>query len=172
MDSRNRIVIFAAIVLYLFLHFPSQTEAGVELASKVCKNSQNFESCVQTLTSYPQIVAAPDEKAIAEKALELARKESGDSSEFFAGLAQSNPSSKTALEQCAAHFKEAVLFLNLKGLQGGTASLDVHYALDEVDQCQDALSSGNVLIDSATSVIQKWKTVYDAAAATVSALEH
>ncbi|KAJ6694499.1 hypothetical protein OIU85_005205 [Salix viminalis] len=134
MDSRNRIVIFAAIVLYLFLHFPSQTEAGVELASK--------------------------------------QKESGDSSEFFAGLAQSNPSSKTALEQCAAHFKEAVLFLNLKGLQGGTASLDVHYALDEVDQCQDALSSGNVLIDSATSVIQKWKTVYDAAAATVSALEH
>ncbi|KAJ6762632.1 PLANT INVERTASE/PECTIN METHYLESTERASE INHIBITOR SUPERFAMILY PROTEIN [Salix purpurea] len=139
MDSRNRIVIFAAIVLYLFLHFPSQTEAGVELASKVCKNSQNFESCVQTLTSYPQIVAAPDEKAIAEKALELARKESEG-------------------------FK--------RGLQGGTASLDVHYALDEVDQCQDALSSGNVLIDSATSVIQKWKTVYDAAAATVSALEH
>ncbi|KAL9341470.1 hypothetical protein Peur_064795 [Populus x canadensis] len=172
MDSKNRIMIFAAIVLYLFLHFPSQTEAGVELASKVCKHSQNYESCVQTLTSHPQTLAAPNEKAIAEKALEIARKVSVDTGVFFTGLAQTNPAHKTALEQCATNFKEAVQFLNLLGLQGGTASLDVHYGLDEVNQCQDALTSGHVQIDSATSTIQKWKTVYDAADATVATLEN
>ncbi|KAH8490814.1 hypothetical protein H0E87_023091 [Populus deltoides] len=147
MDSKNRIMIFAAIVLYLFLHFPSQTEAGVELAT-------------------------PNEKAIAEKALEIARKVSVDTGVFFTGLAQTNPAHKTALEQCATNFKEAVQFLNLLGLQGGTASLDVHYGLDEVNQCQDALTSGHVQIDSATSTIQKWKTVYDAADATVATLEN
>ncbi|KAJ6384579.1 hypothetical protein OIU78_027813 [Salix suchowensis] len=97
--------------------FSSRTEAGAELV-------------------------APNGKAIAEKALELARKES------------------------------AVQFLNLSGLEGGTASLDVHYALDLAEYCRDALSSGRVQIDSATARVQKWTAVYDAAQATVVFLEN
>jgi pectinesterase inhibitor-like protein len=172
MGSKNRIMIFAAIVLHLFLHFPSQTEAGAELVSKVCKQSQDYQSCVQILTSHPQTLSASEKKAIAEKALALARKESVDTSDFFTGLAHTHPASKTVLEQCASYFKEAVTFLNLKGLKGGTASLDVHYALDDAESCESALSSGHVHIDSATARIQKWKTVYRAAEAAVIALEN
>ncbi|KAJ6757090.1 hypothetical protein OIU74_026357 [Salix koriyanagi] len=134
--------------MYLFLNFPSQTEAGVEL------------------------VKASGKKAIAERALAVARKESVATSGFFAGLARRNPASKAVLEKCAADFKEAVQFLNLKGLEGGTASLDVHYALDDAESCESALSSGHVHIQSATARIQKWKTVYSAAEAAVIALEN
>ncbi|KAJ6380334.1 hypothetical protein OIU76_016905 [Salix suchowensis] len=147
MGSRNRIMVFAATVLYLFLHFPSRTEAGAELV-------------------------APNGKAIAEKALELARKESVHTSDFFTGSAHKNPASKPVLQKCASSFKQAVQFLNLSGLEGGTASLDVHYALDLAEYCRDALSSGRVQIDSATARVQKWTTVYDAAQATVVFLEN
>ncbi|XP_011023724.1 PREDICTED: pectinesterase inhibitor-like [Populus euphratica] len=172
MGSKNRFMILSATFLCLSLHFPSQTEAGAELVSKVCKYSQNYQSCVQTLKSDPQTLSAPNGKAIAEKALEIARKESVDASDFFTGLVGTNPASKTVLEQCASNFKEAVQFLNLSGLEGGTASLDVHYALDEAESCESALSSGHVQIDSASARIQKWKTVYDAAQATVVFLEN
>ncbi|KAI5566319.1 hypothetical protein POPTR_013G012800v4 [Populus trichocarpa] len=172
MGSKNRVMILAATVLYLSLHFPSQTEAGAELVSKVCKHGQNYESCVQTLTSDPQTLSAPNGKAIAEKALEIARKESVDTSDFFTGLAHTNPASKSVLQQCASNFKEAVQFLNLSGLEGGTASLDVHYALDDAESCESVMSSGRVQIDSAAARIQKWTTVYDAAQATVVFLEN
>ncbi|KAG6750430.1 hypothetical protein POTOM_044923 [Populus tomentosa] len=172
MGSKNRIMIFAAIFLHLFLHFPSQTEAGAESVSEVCKQSQDYQSCVQILTSHPQTPSASGKKAIAEKALALARKESVDTSDFFTGLAHRNPASKTVLEKCASYFKEAVTFLNLKGLEGGTASLDVHYALDDAESCESALSSGHVHIHSATARILKWKTVYEAAEAAVIALEN
>ncbi|KAJ6883398.1 hypothetical protein NC652_030583 [Populus alba x Populus x berolinensis] len=172
MGSKNRIMIFAAIVMHLFLHFPSQTEAGAESVSEVCKQSQDYESCVQILTSHPRTLSASGKKAIAEKDLALARKESVDTSDFFTVLAHRNPASKTVLERCASYFKEAVTFLNLKGLAGGTASLDVHYALDDAESCETALSSGHVHIHSATARILKWKTVYEAAEAAVVALEN
>jgi hypothetical protein len=48
----------------------------------------------------------------------------------------------------------------------------VHYALDDAESCESALSSGRVQIDSAAARIQKWTTVYDAAQATVVFLEN
>ncbi|KAH8507247.1 hypothetical protein H0E87_009671 [Populus deltoides] len=130
MGSKNLTLIFA-IVLFLFLNFPSRTQASVGALVNAIATSN-----------------------------------------FFTGLANTNPASKQALVLCATYFKEAVTFLNLKGLEEGSASLDVHYALDQAGYCETALSTGHVHIASATDRIQKWKSVFSAAYAAVITLEN
>ena len=53
MGSKNRVMILSATFLCLSLHFPSQTEAGAELVIRVCKHSQNYQSCVQINPDVP-----------------------------------------------------------------------------------------------------------------------
>ena len=172
MGSKNLTLIFA-IVLFLFLNFPSRTQASVgALVSKVCMQSDNYKSCVQILTSHPQTLAAHTLKAMANNGLKMAKKDAIATSNFFTGLANTNPASKQALVLCATYFKEAVTFLNLKGLEEGSASLDVHYALDQAGYCETALATGHVHIASATDRIQKWKSVFSAAYAAVITLEN
>ncbi|KAB5556188.1 hypothetical protein DKX38_007097 [Salix brachista] len=139
------------------------------LVSKVCMQSDSYKSCVQMLISHPQTSAAHTVKQLAQNALGLARKDAIATSNFFTGLAITIPESKPALVQCAAYFKEAVIFLNLKGLEEGSASLDVHYALDQAGYCETALSSARVHVASATDRILKWKNVFSAAYAADSA---
>ncbi|KAJ6775420.1 hypothetical protein OIU79_018562 [Salix purpurea] len=173
MGSKNLPLIFATIVFFLLLNLPSQTQATVgALVSKVCMQSDSYKSCVQMLISHPQTSAAHTVKQMAQNALELAKKDAIATSNFFTGLASTIPESKAALVQCAAYFKEAVMFLNLKGLEEGSASLDVHYALDQAGYCETALSSARVHVASATDRIQKWKNVFSAAYAAVVTVEN
>ncbi|KAJ6305958.1 hypothetical protein OIU78_021316 [Salix suchowensis] len=173
MGSKNLPLIFATIVFFLLLNLPSQTQATVgALVSKVCMQSDSYKSCVQMLISHPQTSAAHTVKQMAQNALELAKKDAIATSNFFTGLASTIPESKSALVQCAAYFKEAVIFLNLKGLEEGSASLDVHYALDQAGYCETALSSARVRVASATDRIQKWKNVFSAAYAAVVTVEN
>ena len=91
MGSRNTSVLFfAAIALFLSLHFPSQTEATIpaELASKVCAQSEihSYETCVKFLTANPKSLMVSSAKAVAENALDMARRETTDTSCFFAAL--------------------------------------------------------------------------------------
>ncbi|KAJ6775423.1 hypothetical protein OIU79_018565 [Salix purpurea] len=180
MGSRNTSVLFfAAIALFAILHFPSQTEATIptELVSKVCAQTVNlsYETCVKFLMANPKSLMVNNLKAVAENALDMARIETADTSSFFAALLKRkdiNPASKAALENCSSLFKQAVTFLNLNGLSGGTATLDVHSALDKAEECKSELSAANVSIKSVAEKLEEWRSFYSIASAAVRVVEN
>ena len=179
MGSRNTSVLFfAAIALFLSLHFPSQTEATIpaELASKVCAQSEihSYETCVKFLTANPKSLMVSSAKAVAENALDMARRETTDTSCFFAALLKRkdiNAASKAALESCSSLFKQSVTFISLDGLSGGTASLDLHSALDKATLCKSKLSAAHVSIKSVSDKLEQWGNFYSVASAAVYAVE-
>ncbi|KAB5556191.1 hypothetical protein DKX38_007100 [Salix brachista] len=180
MGSRNTSVLFfAAFALFAFLHFPSQTEATIptELVSKVCVQTVNlsYETCVKFLMANPKSLLVNNVKAVAENALDMARRETDDTSSFFAALLKRediNPASRAALESCSSLFKQAVTFLNLNGLSGGTATLDVHSALDKATECKSELSAANVSIKSVAEKLEGWRNFYSIASAAVRVVEN
>ncbi|EEF38052.1 conserved hypothetical protein [Ricinus communis] len=147
-----------------------------ELISDICKQSGSDKKfCIQILKSNPQTATASSLKSLAEIALGMARKESVSTSGFFKSLLvrdSNNPAAKASIEECAKYFSEAVGMLNLGGLEGGTASLDVHYALDNAQYCENALANANVHIGSIGPAIQEWKKSYSVAYAAVIAVEN
>ena len=180
MGSRNTSVLFfAAIALFLFLHFPSQTEATIptELVSKVCPQSEirSYEICVKSLMANPKSLMVTSAKAVAENALDRARRETTATSCFFAALLKRkdiNPASKAALESCSSFFEQSVTFFNLDGLSGGTASLDLHSALDKATECKSELSAAHVSIKSVTEKLEEWGNFYSIASEAVYAVEN
>jgi pectinesterase inhibitor-like protein len=169
---------FAAITLFLFLHFPSQTEATIptELVSKVCAQSEihSYEICVKSLMANPKSLMVTSAKAVAENALDMARRETTATSCFFAALLKRkdiNPASKAALES-SSFFEQSVTFFNLDGLSGGTASLDLHSALDKATECKSELSAAHVSIKSVTDKLEEWGNFYSIASAAVNAVEN
>ncbi|KAJ6683086.1 hypothetical protein OIU74_021190 [Salix koriyanagi] len=180
MGSRNTSVLFfAAIAFFPFLHFPSQTEATIptELVSKVCPQTEHlsYETCVKFLMANPKSLLVNNVKAVAENALDMARRETADTSSFFAALLERediNPASRAALENCSSLFKQAVTFLNLNGLSGGTATLDMHYALDKATECKSKLSAANVSIKSVAEKLEGWRNFYSISSAAVRVVEN
>ncbi|KAF2291113.1 hypothetical protein GH714_020166 [Hevea brasiliensis] len=79
---------------------------------------------------------------------------------------------KEAIKECAKYFQETVGMLNLGGLEGDTASLDVHYALDNDQYCESALADAKVHAETISSAIEKWKNFYSVAYAAVVAVEN
>ncbi|KAJ6683085.1 PLANT INVERTASE/PECTIN METHYLESTERASE INHIBITOR SUPERFAMILY PROTEIN [Salix koriyanagi] len=180
MGSRNTSVLFfAAIALFSFLHFPSQTEATLptELVSKVCAQTVNlsYEFCFKFLMANPKSLLVNNLKAVAENVLDMARRETDDTSSFFAALLKRediNPTSRAVLENCSSLFKQAVTFLNLNGLSGGTATLDMHYALDKATECKSKLSAANVSMKSVAEKLEGWRNFYSIASAAVRVVEN
>ncbi|KAG5244757.1 pectinesterase inhibitor [Salix suchowensis] len=183
MGSRNTSDLFfaAAFALFSFLHFPSQTEATIPTVSKVCSQTVNlsYETCVKFLMANPKSLLVNNVKAVAENALDMARREtadtSTDTSSFFAALLERkdiNLASRAALERCSSLFKQAVSFLNLNGLSGGTATLDVHSALDKATECKSELSAANVSIKSVAEKLEEWRNFYSIASASVRVVEN
>ncbi|KAJ6354169.1 hypothetical protein OIU76_003085 [Salix suchowensis] len=179
MGSRNTSDLFfaAAFALFSFLHFPSQTEATIPTVSKVCSQTVNlsYETCVKFLMANPKSLLVNIVKAVAENALDMARRETADTSSFFAALLKRediNPASRAALENCSSLFKQAVTFLNLNELSGGTATLDMHYALDKATECKSKLSAANVSIKSVAEKLEGWRNFYSIASAAVRVVEN
>ncbi|CAK7340608.1 unnamed protein product [Dovyalis caffra] len=155
----------------------SEATIPTELLSQVCNYANantSYASCVKILMAHPKTLLASSLKDIAENALDIARRESTQTSDFFTQLLNSkdlNLAFKAAIDNCASYFKQATIFFNLNGLASGTASLDVHYALDEAKCCQTNLSADHVDIKSAADKIEEWKGFYSIAYAAVTALE-
>ncbi|CAK7335973.1 unnamed protein product [Dovyalis caffra] len=178
-SSRNRVLIFTAIFFCLFLHFPSQTEAmsgskSLKIMARICKRTENIKLCLQTLLSRPQALLHYDLMGMAENAIQLTRKESNDTVNFFINLASSkdtNPAFKPALNNCISSFKEGLMFLNLDGLEGQTATFDIHNAYDKSNACEKGLSANKVAIDLVPARIKKWKDVFSVAMAATGVLE-
>lgn len=178
-SSRNRVLIFAAIFLCLFFHFPSQTVAmsrakSLEITAKICKRTGNIKVCLQVLLSRPQALFRYDLMAMAENAIQLSRKQSNDTVNFFNNLASSkdtNPALKLVLKSCISNFKEGFTFLNLSGLEGRTATFDMHNAYDKATACETDLSANKVAIELVAARIKKWKDVFSVAMATAGVLE-
>jgi pectinesterase inhibitor-like protein len=176
---RNRVLIFAAVFLCLFLHFPSQTEAmsrakSLKIMAQICKQTENIEVCLQVLLSRPQALFRYDLMAMAENAMQLSRKESNDTVNFFNNLANSkdtNPAFKLVLKNCISNFKEGFMFLNLDGLEGRTATFDMHNAYDKAFACETDLSANKIAIDLVLARIKKWKDVFSVAMAAAGVLE-
>lgn len=178
MASRSYVLIFVTIFLGLILHFPPQAEATKfqSLLKNICQQSPDYGFCFRTLSSNPKIssVSNINVKTIAEIALGTARKESINVGVFFDGMVNRkdiNPAFKPALKMCSSYFKEAIGFLNLRGLDGDTASLDVHYGLDSAQSCETALAAARVHIQSIPPKIQNWKNLFSVAYAAVVTLE-
>ncbi|KAF2291114.1 hypothetical protein GH714_020174 [Hevea brasiliensis] len=85
--------------------------------------------------------------------------------------AAQNPATGKVLEECATYFNETVGMLNLSGLEGGTATLDVHYALDNVQFCENALGGAKVDSRAISDAIDDWKKYFFVAYATVEIIE-
>ena len=65
-----------------------------------------------------------------------------------------------------------VTFLNLDGLAGGTATLDLHYALDKATECKSELSAANVSTKCVAEKLEEWTNFYSIACAAVRAVEN
>ncbi|KAJ9146101.1 hypothetical protein P3X46_028411 [Hevea brasiliensis] len=177
MNSQSFIKVFTTIFLFLLFHFPSQTETlkpTTELLSDVCQNSDDKKFCIHSLKSEPRMASVKNLKSLAEIALARARKVSTETSSFFNSLQLSNGdhAKKEAIKECAKYFQETVGMLNLGGLEGDTASLDVHYALDNDQYCESALADAKVHAETISSAIEKWKNFYSVAYAAVVAVEN
>ncbi|KDP36580.1 hypothetical protein JCGZ_08347 [Jatropha curcas] len=175
MDSQGIIWVFSTIFLCLLLHFPFEIEATSrnELLNDVCHQSPDDKSCIKALKSDPKISRVSNLKGLTNVALGEAREESIATKKFFISLKDSSdPKVKKALKECAKYFGEAKSMLNLDGLEGDTASLDVHYALDSCEQCENALKEANVHIGAIAPHIKRWKDSYNVAYAAVVATEN
>ncbi|KDP36581.1 hypothetical protein JCGZ_08348 [Jatropha curcas] len=164
------------IFMCLFLNFPSKTEAKTpfsthqnKLLLEVCKQSEQFKFCMQLLQSKPRISTAKNITTVANYALALTRKKSVITRNFFNRL--DGAKKNVVFEECANYFNETIGMLNLDGLEGGTASLDVHYALDNCEYCENVLDSAKIRSKSISAQINQWKKYYYVAYATVIVLE-
>ncbi|KAJ9166828.1 hypothetical protein P3X46_021525 [Hevea brasiliensis] len=180
MDSHSFLLISAVIFLSFSLYFPSKAEATFQfsghpnkLLTQVCKQSDDFGFCMEVMKSKPRILSATNIRTVANFALAVTRKESLVTRNFFNRLASvaKNPASVEVLKECATYFNETVGMLNLDGLEGGTASLDVHYALDNVQFCENALAGAKVGSGSISAAIGGWKKYFSVAYATVEIIE-
>ncbi|KAJ9166829.1 hypothetical protein P3X46_021526 [Hevea brasiliensis] len=180
MDSQSFIRVFIPIFLCLFFHcFPCQAEAIVKpttdsILSNICQRSNDINLCIQTLKSDSRKPSITDLVNTANIALENAIKESTATTSFFNSLQVSDGDQKKmeAIKDCARLFQETEGMLNLRGLDGDTASLDVHYALDNAVNCENLLTQPNVQIASIPLAIKKWKDSYSVAYAGVVAIEN
>lgn len=111
---------------------------------------------------------------MAENAIQLSREESNDTVNFFNNLANSkdtNLAFKLVLKNCISNFKEGFMFLNLDGLEGRTATFDMHNAYDKAFAWETDLSANKVAIDLVLARIKKWKDVFSVAMAAAGVLE-
>ncbi|KAF9689073.1 hypothetical protein SADUNF_Sadunf01G0053800 [Salix dunnii] len=147
---------------------------SLEITAQICKRTGNIKVCLQVLLSRPQALFRYDLMAMAENAIQLSRKESNDTVDFFNNLASSkdtNPALKLVLKSCVSNFKEGFMFLNLSGLEGRTATFDMHNAYDNAIACETDLSANKVATDLVAARIKKWKDVFSVAMATAGVLE-
>ncbi|OAY23628.1 hypothetical protein MANES_18G093900v8 [Manihot esculenta] len=180
MGPHSFLIISAIIFSSLSLYLPSKAEATLQvsrhpnkLLTEICKQSNDMGFCMALMNSKPQILSATNIRTVANFALAVARKQSIVKRNFFNRLASQAkyPASVEAFKDCAAHFNETVGMLNLDGLEGGTASLDVHYSLDNVQFCENGLARAKVDGGLISATIGDWKKYYSVAYASVEIVE-
>lgn len=180
MDSHHFIFISAAIFLSLTLNFPSKSDATAELSKhpnkllmQVCNQSAEYGFCMHLMRTKPRILSAKSIRTVANFALAITRKRSIITRNLFNRLSTvaKNPGTREAFKECGDYLNGTVAMLNLNGLEGGTASLDVHYALDNVEYCVNVLRDAKVVSPKISGAIDDWKKYYHVAYATVLILE-
>ncbi|KAJ4833896.1 hypothetical protein Tsubulata_049035 [Turnera subulata] len=148
-----------------------EAEAGKIEIQDYCKHTKLFALCDRVMTAAAQRKKTADVTSLTQAALFIAKRESTRMEDFFSKLTPRYPQFAEPLKECANFFKESTIFLNLRGMNGGTASLDVHYALDDASQCETALANAKASIPEVTTHIQKWKNLFEIAYSGVMALE-
>ncbi|KAH8522324.1 hypothetical protein H0E87_003089 [Populus deltoides] len=94
-----------------------------------------------------------------------------DCSHIGAFSKDTNLAFKLVLKNCISNFKEGFMFLNLDGLEGRTATFDMHNAYDKAFAWETDLSANKVAIDLVLARIKKWKDVFSVAMAAAGVLE-
>ncbi|WCJ43329.1 hypothetical protein M5689_024076 [Euphorbia peplus] len=179
MDPQNYIRVSTILFLsLLLLHSPPRTEAKGKAKSPndliidVCELSKSNEKfCLDTLRGNPKTATVKDHKGLAEISLEMMRELSTKASQKFRKLSRKHAATKQVTDECAKYFDETIHMLNLDGLEGGTASLDIHYASDNAQSCQTALTGAGVKIPTIAPTMQKWKNSFTIAISAVTTAE-
>ncbi|KAJ8765812.1 hypothetical protein K2173_015653 [Erythroxylum novogranatense] len=170
MESGKRVLIIISIISSSCL-FPSEAgaETHLELVSNTCKQVGDVNSCTNVLKTLP---LSTNLQSMAVSALDAAKKQTTSVRDFFNDKSSKNPQFEKALKVCAEQFEVSIHSFNPMVLEGGTGSLDVHYALDNMKVCEDGLAKSNVHIDEITSKLREWMPYFTAAYATVMAMEN
>ncbi|WCJ43331.1 hypothetical protein M5689_024077 [Euphorbia peplus] len=145
----------------------------IDLIMRVCDQeaSTKKKQCIETLKANPKTATAKDSKSLAETTVEMSKKQSTEASNFLKTML-AKPVDKDAINQCIKYFDDSVGMMNLGGLQDGTATLDVHYAYDNVGSCETALAKANVHVPEISAVIQKWREGFEVTMASVTVAEN
>lgn len=161
MDSPSHLLtVFTIFSFFLFLCFPTQTNASSKLVNNICNETLDCVKCHKALALDPRTKSAKDLNLLAKISLQLAIANAKDSFSFINQLLShtvnnnknSNASGSEPIKRCVFWYRGVVssfqsALMELKE-DVETANYDIKIAGDDADACEEGLKAKGVVVPS------------------------